>query len=194
MTNVRSITPNDSANFTPELGNYKILQPFRYWCQKVLPLVYDDSLSYYETLCKLTATLNEVISNVNKLPEYISILISDDKLKEIMSTLLNQLEAQIAIANEETSKTATAPRSVGELVWLNGKLYKIIHKMIAGDQYVVNSNCVKVTVEEQIKNIYYADEELLKLNGVISGTIITSKGDIHTYNGETSTISIEHTK
>lgn len=26
---------------------------FRFWCQKVLPLVYDDSLSYYEVLCKL---------------------------------------------------------------------------------------------------------------------------------------------
>lgn len=172
--------------------NFTTIDKFKFHCQKILPLVYEDSLSYYETLCKLTATLNEVISNVNKLPEYISILISDDKLKEIMSTLLNQLEAQIAIANEETSKTATSPRSVGELVWLNGKLYKITHKMIAGDQYVVNSNCVKVTIEEQIKNIYYADEELLKLNGIISGTIITSKGDNHTYNGETSTISIEH--
>lgn len=27
---------------------------FRYWCQKVLPLVYDESLSYYEVLCQLT--------------------------------------------------------------------------------------------------------------------------------------------
>lgn len=28
--------------------------PFKFWCQKALPLVYDDSLSYYEVLCKLT--------------------------------------------------------------------------------------------------------------------------------------------
>ena len=28
------------------------LSPFRLWCQKVLPLVYDDSLSYYELLFK----------------------------------------------------------------------------------------------------------------------------------------------
>ena len=48
MNNVKSITPNAPANFTPTLGNYKALQPFRYWCQKVLPLVYDDSLSYYD--------------------------------------------------------------------------------------------------------------------------------------------------
>ena len=31
---------------------------FRHWCYKVLPLVYDDSLSYYEVLCKLTNYVN----------------------------------------------------------------------------------------------------------------------------------------
>ena len=34
---------------------------FRFWCQKVLPAVYDDSLSYYELLCKVIEKLNEVI-------------------------------------------------------------------------------------------------------------------------------------
>ena len=37
------------------------ITPFRYWCHKVLPLVYDDSLSYYELLCKVVEKLNEVI-------------------------------------------------------------------------------------------------------------------------------------
>lgn len=34
---------------------------FRYWCQKVIPLVYDDSLSYYELLCKAVDYINELI-------------------------------------------------------------------------------------------------------------------------------------
>lgn len=34
--------------------------PFKFWCAKVLPLVYDDSLSYYEFLCKL----NQVIQGI----------------------------------------------------------------------------------------------------------------------------------
>lgn len=34
---------------------------FRFWCQKVLPAVYDDSLSYYELLAKVIDKLNEVI-------------------------------------------------------------------------------------------------------------------------------------
>lgn len=45
------------------------LRPFRFWCQKVLPLVYDDSLSYYELLCKVVDYLNNTIDDVNKLSE-----------------------------------------------------------------------------------------------------------------------------
>ena len=41
--------------------------PFRVFCQKVLPAVYDDSLSYYELLCKVVDYLNKTMSNVNDL-------------------------------------------------------------------------------------------------------------------------------
>lgn len=41
------------------------LKQFKMWCHKVLPLVYDDSLSYYETLCKVVEYLNKVISATN---------------------------------------------------------------------------------------------------------------------------------
>ena len=37
------------------------LKHFKMWCNKVLPLVYDDSLSYYDTLCKVVDYLNNVI-------------------------------------------------------------------------------------------------------------------------------------
>ena len=34
-------------------------------CQKILPLVYDDSLSYYEVLCKLSQKTNVLIDDIN---------------------------------------------------------------------------------------------------------------------------------
>lgn len=37
------------------------LKRFDYWCYKVLPLVYDDSLSYYEILCKVVGYINQMI-------------------------------------------------------------------------------------------------------------------------------------
>lgn len=127
---------------------FKRIDSLHFWCNKILPLVYDDSLSYYETLCKISDKLNEVINDVNGIPEYISELLSEEKLKEILSTLLNQLEEQIASANEEDSKTATADRNVGDMVWINGLLYRAIKQIDNGDKYVVDSNIEKITIEE----------------------------------------------
>ena len=47
------------------------INPIKFWCQKILPLVYDDSLSYYELLCKVTAKLNELIEYSTIYPEYV---------------------------------------------------------------------------------------------------------------------------
>lgn len=44
-----------------------MIDKLKYWCHKILPLVYDDSLSYYEVLCKTSAKLNEVIDSTNGL-------------------------------------------------------------------------------------------------------------------------------
>lgn len=57
------ITP-ESADFTPSRGQYTTLRPFRFWCQKVLPAVYDDSLSYYELLTKVIDYLNKTMEDV----------------------------------------------------------------------------------------------------------------------------------
>lgn len=61
-----AITPNDPASFSPVLQGYTGQGAFRFWCQTVLPLVYDDSLSYYELLNKVVNYLNNVISDVGQ--------------------------------------------------------------------------------------------------------------------------------
>ena len=45
------------------------MKTFRFWCQKVLPLVYDNSLSYYEVLCKVVEYLNKLMEDDNQLVE-----------------------------------------------------------------------------------------------------------------------------
>lgn len=50
------------------LSNQSV-KTFRFWCQKVLPLVYDESLSYYEVLCKVVDYLNKVIEDDNQFVE-----------------------------------------------------------------------------------------------------------------------------
>lgn len=41
------------------------MKPFRFWVQSVLPVVYDDSLSYLEIVSKLTVYINKLIENDN---------------------------------------------------------------------------------------------------------------------------------
>lgn len=43
------------------------IKRFRFWCQKVLPLVYDNSLSYYEVLCKVVEYINQLIATDNEI-------------------------------------------------------------------------------------------------------------------------------
>lgn len=65
----------------------KSLKTFRFWCQKVLPLVYDDSLSYYEVLCKVVDYLNKVIEDDNTFIEELEEL--ETALAEVQDIINN---------------------------------------------------------------------------------------------------------
>lgn len=55
-----------------------MIDKLKYWCHKILPLTYDDSLSYYEVLCKLTNKVNELTEYVNTgIIDYIKEAIGD---------------------------------------------------------------------------------------------------------------------
>lgn len=78
----------------------------RFWCQKVIPLVYDDSLSYYELLCKVVQKLNETIDLANKLNEEwndiqntVVDLINEEVQKQIDNGTIGQM---IKEATEDT--------------------------------------------------------------------------------------------
>lgn len=65
-------------------------------CQKVLPLVYDDSLSYYEVLCKVQHKLNELIEINNTIrdeihKEYVKIL---QAAKTVTDTVVTVTDAR----------------------------------------------------------------------------------------------------
>lgn len=120
MSNVRSITPDDQANFTPELGNYKTLQPFRCWCQKVLPLVYDDSLSYYELLCKVVQYLNKTIENVKLVGEDMTKLYDTyKKLENYVNTYFDNIDIQSEVNSklDMMSKDGTLSEIINEYLF-----------------------------------------------------------------------------
>lgn len=69
------------------------LRHFRFWCQSVLPLVYDDSLSYYEVLCKVVKYINELIDSDKEIINDIDELRAD--LKIVQDWIANYDEDKI---------------------------------------------------------------------------------------------------
>lgn len=96
-----SITPNDPAHFEPSLRTYTGQGAFRFWCQQVLPLTFDDSLSYYELLNKVVTYLNNTISDVANVEENVSAL-NDAyvKLQSYVNNYFDSLDVQKEINNK----------------------------------------------------------------------------------------------
>ena len=74
----------------------KLIQP-RQPIYKVIPLAFDESMSYYEQVCKLTAKINELIEVFNgelteQLTEYI-----DERFNEIMLDAMYDAEHETLI-------------------------------------------------------------------------------------------------
>lgn len=59
------------------MDTVSMLNTMHFYCQPILPLVYDESMSYYETLCKVVGQLNRTGETVNKLNEGLTNEISD---------------------------------------------------------------------------------------------------------------------
>lgn len=130
------------------------LKPFRYWCQKVLPLVYDDSLSYYELLCKVVDYLNKTMENVNKLSENFDELQNAfNTLKKYVENYFNNLDVQ-----EEINKKLDEMASNGTLSNLFAQYfirhYETVSDMKNDATLIENAYCL--CTGENYNDGYYA--------------------------------------
>ena len=99
------------------------IAPFRFWCQKVIPLVYDDSLSYYELLCKVVAHLNEIGEATNILID------SFEQLKDWVEHYFDSTDFQEMVNNklDEMADDGTLESM------LNGKVFSDLQYLIPQD-------------------------------------------------------------
>lgn len=134
----------------------KYIKNFRFFCQKVLPLVYDDSLSYYEVLCKAINKLNEIggITNINS--------DSIENLGERYADLSNKVDGLIDnLVNVITPWDSSIVYRIFSIVEYQGTNYIAIQDvpigvMITNTDYWEPAN----TVIEQINAIGVSVDEL----------------------------------
>lgn len=94
---------------------------------------------------------------------------------------MDHLREQIAAANEESSATATRNYSEGDLLWIEGTLYRTLYAFNAGTAFVENTNVIQTTVEDEIKR-------LIADIGTINSDISDIANDIDTINNTLITV------
>lgn len=85
------------------------ITPLEFYCHKILPLVYDDSLSYYEVLCKVQQKLNELIENNNELIRQWELY--KNEIDKAFGEYKKQLQAQLDEMREDISAFETLIRN-----------------------------------------------------------------------------------
>lgn len=82
----------------------KFSWPFK--CYPVLPLVYDDSLSYYECIEKMRSKVNELIAYVESLEE-LSNVYTDQQINKLRDEFTTELNSRIAEVNASINNLDT---------------------------------------------------------------------------------------
>ncbi len=84
------------------------IKPFKFWCQKVLPLAYDDSISYYELLCKVVDFLNDAFDELENITSDLDSLKNGfEELKKYVDTYFDNLDLQNVIDDKIDSLIQT---------------------------------------------------------------------------------------
>ena len=130
------------ANFTPTFGPMVPLKPFRFWCQKVLPLVYDDSLSYYELLCKVVDYLNKTMEDVETLSDDVNAMLS----------AFNSLQAYVNDYFDNLDLTAEV-QTVLDRMAENGSLSALLAPLVDEKIGAVVADQIGDTVAQQIYDV-----------------------------------------
>lgn len=129
-----------------------MIRPFHFWCQKVVPLVYDNSLSYYEVLCKVADKLNEVIKQVNEQQSEIEI-----NINELFEAFEKQLTADVnnQIATGLANLDAKLEAMIKEQ---NAAVYELIRNVQTKWELQMDMQNCKVTTSIAAMTVYVTEQ------------------------------------
>lgn len=113
-----------------------MVDKFRFWCQKVLPLVYEDSLSYYEVLCKVVNYLNNLIEDGKKMTSDIAQNAEDiQELQQLTAQIQQELQDILDGKAEGLYLTALKNYIDTHLEAIVGRVVKFVSFGLSDDGY-----------------------------------------------------------
>lgn len=152
------------ADFTPERHPYTSLKPFRAWVQKTLPLVYDDSLSYYELLSKLLNYVNIAVENFNGLADDMDGLFDAyNSLQTYVNTYFDNLDVAEEINDKLDEMASSGQLSVllqpliPNLVttWLNANVDPVGSAVVVDKTLSISSAAADALITGSFRNNVY---------------------------------------
>ena len=128
----------------------KICSPFMYYCQKVIPLAFDESMSYYEQLCNLVYYLkNTVLPAVNNNADALTeVQNAFNILKQYVDTYFDNLDVQEEINNklDEMAQSGELAEIIALYIRSNAVLgYKTVADMKNATNLIDGSICKTIS-------------------------------------------------
>ena len=91
-------------------------EPYKWWVNNVLPLVYDDSLSYLEIVSKLRYYLENTIADVRKLTQIVDTIEGIQDIEQF-TEMLNRINAKIGeLENLQTTNKDDIVSAINSVV------------------------------------------------------------------------------
>lgn len=115
-------------------------------CQKILPLTYDESLSYMELLCKVLDTINQIIEVIDEF--------TPESLDEI-KVRLDAVEAKNGEQDQDIEILKQSVRNVNSLLIVLNEKIGIVEGSISdlSDRLGILENTVNNNHEPRIRNL-----------------------------------------
>lgn len=153
------------------------IKPVKFWVHMVTPLIYDDSLTLYELMGKVTQKLNEVIDIVNPLGEGIEETIKQylEEFKTEWEQELKDFEAEVneTISTNNTTLNNRIDKLTSDLTAQQNSFEDTINQDIAEFEERILTQIATITVSIQDTdraNRIWTLAQISKALGDISGT------------------------
>ena len=179
-----------------QLGNIRHL---RFWANKVLPLVYDESLSYYECICKIMDAINHLIEVEDLQNNAINDL--DNRATSLegrMTTAEGDIDAvenrATALENRATSLEGRMTTAEGDIDSLEGRMDTaerdidaVENRATALENRATSLEGRMSTAESDIDAVENRATALENRATSLEGRMSTAEGDIDSLKGDMAT-------